>query len=46
MEREGADQEAINAMRTNIANVQQKIDDANYNNQLAIIKLNQENATT
>lgn len=46
MEREGADAEAISAMRTNIANVQTKIDDANYANQLEIIKLNQQNATT
>lgn len=46
MEREGADAEAISAMRTNIANVQQKIDDANYANQLKIIELNQQNATT
>jgi hypothetical protein len=33
-------------MRTNIANVQANIDQANYENQLEIIKLNQENATT
>jgi len=46
MEREGADATAIDAMRKNIADVQQKIDDANYANQLEIIKLNQENATT
>ena len=46
MEREGADAEAISAMRKNIADVQKNIDDANYNNQLEIIKLNQENATT
>lgn len=46
MEREGADAEAIATMRTNIANVQQKIDDANYANQLKIIELNQQNATT
>lgn len=46
MEREGADAEAISAMRTNIANVQANIDQANYENQLEIIKLNQENATT
>lgn len=46
MEREGADAEAISAMRKNIADVQQQIDDANYQNQLEIIKLNQENATT
>lgn len=46
MEREGADAEAISAMRKNIADVQQRIDDANYQNQLEIIKLNQENATS
>ena len=33
-------------MRKNIAQVQSQIDDANYANQLEIIKLNQENATT
>jgi hypothetical protein len=33
-------------MRKNIADVQATIDDANYENQLEIIKLNQENATT
>jgi len=46
MEQEGADAEAISAMRTNIANVQANIDQANYENQLEIIKLNQENATS
>jgi len=46
MEQEGADAEAISAIRTNIANVQANIDQANYENQLEIIKLNQENATT
>lgn len=33
-------------MRKSIADVQQKIDDANYANQLKIIELNQQNATT
>lgn len=33
-------------MRKNIAQVQSQIDDANYANQLEIIKLNQENATS
>lgn len=46
MEREGADAEAISAMRKNIADVQQRIDDANYANQLKIIELNQQNATS
>lgn len=46
MEQEGADAEAISAMRANIANVQANIDQANYENQLEIIKLNQENATS
>lgn len=46
MEQEWADQVAIAGMRKNIADVQATIDDANYENQLEIIKLNQENATT
>ena len=46
MEREWADASAIDSMRKNIAQVQSQIDDANYANQLEIIKLNQENATT
>ena len=46
MEQEGADMEAVNNMRDNIARIQTTIDEANYNNQLEIIKLNQDNATT
>lgn len=46
MEREWADASAIETMRNNIALVQSKIDQANYDNQLEIIKLNEENATT
>lgn len=45
MEREGADEVAIAWMRKSIADVQQKIDDANYANQLKIIELNKQNAT-
>lgn len=46
MEQEWADQVAISGMRKNIADVQANIDQANYENQLEIIKLNQENATS
>jgi len=46
MEREGADAEAIGKMRESIAKVQNDIDNANYENQLKIIELNQQNATT
>lgn len=44
MEREGADAEAISAMRKNIASVQAQIDDANYKNQQAVLELNSKNA--
>ena len=45
-QQEGADSEALAAMQEGITKLQNGIDDANYQNQLAIIEMNQANSAT